>query len=444
MRQLDLFAGIGGISLAAEWAGIETVAFCEKEPFAQNVLRRRFPNKPIYDDVFNLTKEVLKNDGITGIDIIAGGFPCQPFSNAGKRTGTADDRYLWPEMCRIVDELRPTWVFAENVDGLVSMAQSDSELVLEDETTICEEAEMVVETIRQDLEAIGYQSVPIVIPACGVGASHRRYRIFILGYSQFSGRNGDKRRRANEESTDRYEALADTESERCGEARRGCKRPKERAAWGGAVAYAAGAGLSQRRRSEWTESDKEKGTGLDSGVERCGQDVADTESRRWETRGTEQPGQQRELRAIGSRASCENVADTSSGRRPRPRESIEPCNTATDRTGETSEPLNVRIGEKRTAQSGMGRSPYELSDWMDGWGMNPLDALINFISSYPQPALMGQEQHEWEPSRVATGVKNRAARLKALGNAVDPLQALPVLYGIRVINDYLKGAGCFE
>ncbi|MGO4543250.1 hypothetical protein AB4Z29_00425 [Paenibacillus sp. 2TAB23] len=76
--------------------------------------------------------------------------------------------------------------------------------------------------------------------------------------------------------------------------------------------------------------------------------------------------------------------------------------------------------------------------------MNPLDALINFISSYPQPALMGQEQHEWEPSRVATGVKNRAARLKALGNAVDPLQALPVLYGIRVINDYLKGAGCFE
>lgn len=77
MRQLDLFAGIGGISLAAEWAGIETAAFCEKEPFAQGVLRRRFPGRPIYDNVFNLTREVLENDGITGIDIVAGGFPFQ-------------------------------------------------------------------------------------------------------------------------------------------------------------------------------------------------------------------------------------------------------------------------------------------------------------------------------------------------------------------------------
>jgi DNA (cytosine-5)-methyltransferase 1 len=89
----------------------------------------------------------------------------------------------------------------------------------------------------------------------------------------------------------------------------------------------------------------------------------------------------------------------------------------------------------------MGGSPYELSDWLDGWGMNPLDALINFISSYPQPALMGQAQHDWEPPRVATGVKNRASRLKALGNAVDPLQALPVLYGIKVLHEHLRKGG---
>lgn len=85
----------------------------------------------------------------------------------------------------------------------------------------------------------------------------------------------------------------------------------------------------------------------------------------------------------------------------------------------------------------MGGGPYELPDWLDGFGMNPLDALINFISSYPQPALMGQAQHSWEPPRVATGIKHRAPRLRALGNAVDPLQALPVLYGIRVLHEAL-------
>lgn len=261
MNQLDLFAGIGGISLAAEWAGIETVAFCEKEPFAQGVLRRRFPGRPIYDDVFKLTREVLVRDGITDIDIVAGGFPCQPFSNAGKRGGTADDRYLWPEMRRIVGELRPTWVFAENVDGLVSMAQSDWDFVMEDEATICEEAEMVIETIRKDLEAIGYRSIPIVIPACGVGASHRRYRIFILGYTERSGRSGrsgDQWWRADEEP----------EVGRCSSE---------------ALAYA--------------ERQSPRGLSIRTGTanarfECCREDVAHAEGERWQSRRAEPAGQQ--------------------------------------------------------------------------------------------------------------------------------------------------------
>lgn len=94
--------------------------------------------------------------------------------------------------------------------------------------------------------------------------------------------------------------------------------------------------------------------------------------------------------------------------------------------------------QQRAVESRLGGNPYELSDWLDGWGMNPLDALVKFISSYPQPAPRGIEQYSWEPHRVATGVKNREPRLRALGNAVDPLQALPVLYGIRVINDFLE------
>lgn len=237
MRQLDLFAGIGGLSLAAEWAGITTIAFCEKEPFAQKVLRRRFPGRPIYDDIRDLTKEVLNRDGITGIDLVTGGFPCQPFSHAGKREGTGDDRYLWPEMHRVIGELRPTYVVAENVIGLVSMAQSDWDTVMEDETTIREEAEMVIETIRKDLEDIGYQSVPIIIPACGVGAAHQRYRIFIVGntssprlpkrrqsrgakgYSECIGCSGGSRRWTDQELANRglqhlLQTMADTSSSR--------------------------------------------------------------------------------------------------------------------------------------------------------------------------------------------------------------------------------------
>lgn len=385
MKQLDLFAGIGGISLAAEWAGIETVAFCEKEPFAQGILRRRFPGRPIYDDVYNLTREVLENDGITGIDIVAGGFPCQPFSHAGKRTGTADNRYLWPQMCRIVGELRPTWVFAENVDGLVSMAQSDSEIVMEDETTLCEEAEMVVETIRKDLENLGYRSITIVIPACGVGASHRRYRILIVGDTERSGQQGQFGGKSDQELEDGYSQcesgiMADSNSIRdhsSGEYRSN--------------------GNGTQRDQEWREPQHRSSD--------FSQIMADSESIRLE-------GQRSHRQQFTSKHGCEVVSL---------------------RGGSN--------GSERTAQSRLGRGPYELSDWLDGWGMNPLDALINFISSYPQPALMGQEQHAWEPPRVATGIKNRASRLKALGNAVDPLQALPVLYGIRVIHEHLRKGG---
>lgn len=449
MNQLDLFAGIGGISLAAEWAGIETAAFCEKEPFAQGVLRRRFPGRPIYDDVFNLTREVLERDGIItrerGIDIVAGGFPCQPFSHAGKRTGTADDRYLWPEMCRIVGEVRPTWVFAENVDGLVSMAQSDWESVVEDETTICEEAEMVLETIRKDLEAIGYRSIPVVIPACGVGASHRRYRIFILGFTASSGlsqrgcagfaaceeeaaagmesepkrssealaqaegercRNGhdcsDKRQTDREinssanSGSPSVKTLADSSGERCGEAREYCGRSAKWTPVGGALADTERIECIKR-----FEDDVQRGRSRETQqirVGSCGIHVADS-----------------------SGAGCQEFYSSSFPNEPGYRAG-----------GGHS------LRSDWTTQSGVGGSPYELSDWLDGYGMNPLDALINFISAFPQPALMGQGQHAWEPPRVANGVNNRVARLKALGNAVDPLQALPVLYGIRVIHEWLE------
>lgn len=124
---LSLFSGVGMIDLAASWAGIETVAFCEIEEYPQQILAKRFPGIPIYNDVRELTAERLKNDGIEKIDIICGGFPCQDVSAAGKRTGFTDSKGnttrsgLWSEYARLISEIKPKWIVAENVQGLLSI-----------------------------------------------------------------------------------------------------------------------------------------------------------------------------------------------------------------------------------------------------------------------------------------------------------------------------------
>ncbi|WP_322788430.1 DNA cytosine methyltransferase [Aneurinibacillus migulanus] len=178
---LDLFSGIGGISLAADWAGIETVAFCEIEPFPQKVLRKNWPEVPIFEDVTKLSKQTLTEAGVIdndhSIDIICGGYPCQPFSNAGKRQGQADDRHLWPEMFRLVRELRPTWVVGENVAGHISLGLDD---------------------VLADLESEGYQARAFVLPAAAVQAPHRRDRVFVVGYSECKRFSRQPRRRAGQ------------------------------------------------------------------------------------------------------------------------------------------------------------------------------------------------------------------------------------------------------
>lgn len=161
MKVLDLFSGIGGFSLGLErTGGFETVAFCEIDPYAQQVLRKHWPEVPIYDDVRELTAERLAGDGIRP-DIITGGFPCQPFSTAGKQRGKDDDRHLWPEMYRLIQECRPSYVIGENVAGFISLGLDD---------------------VLFDLEAVGYTARSIVIPACAVGRDHWRQRVWILAY----------------------------------------------------------------------------------------------------------------------------------------------------------------------------------------------------------------------------------------------------------------------
>lgn len=177
MKALSLFSGIGGIDLACDWVGIETVAFCEREPFCQKVLAKHWPDKPIYDDVCTLTKERLKADGIIGsgrtIDLIHGGFPCQPHSIAGDRKGRDDEKDLWPDMFRIIREIKPRWVVGENVANF---------------------ANTELERTCSDMENEGYETQAFIIPACGVGAWHRRKRTFIVAHSS-SFRDGVQERK---------------------------------------------------------------------------------------------------------------------------------------------------------------------------------------------------------------------------------------------------------
>lgn len=170
LRVLDLFSGLGGFSLGLErTGGFKTAAFCEYEDFPRQVLAKHWPDVPCFPDV-----RELKGEDIVGpIDVICGGYPCQPFSQAGQRRGQEDDRHLWPEFSRLVAELRPTWVIGENVAGHISMGLDD---------------------VLSDLEGQGYTCRTFVIPACAVGAPHRRDRVWSIASRNVADADIDERR----------------------------------------------------------------------------------------------------------------------------------------------------------------------------------------------------------------------------------------------------------
>lgn len=194
MTHASLFSGIGGFDLAAEWCGMTNVFQVEIDQFCQKVLEKNFPNTKRYGDI----KQFDGTEYRGTIDVLSGGFPCQPFSQAGKRAGTEDDRYLWPEMLRVIREIQPQWVVGENVAGLITWNNG-----------------LVFEQVCADLEAEGYEVQPLVIPACAVNAPHRRDRIWFVAHSKGIGTRRESRGvpESNEweESERQKEWNADTE-----------------------------------------------------------------------------------------------------------------------------------------------------------------------------------------------------------------------------------------
>jgi DNA (cytosine-5)-methyltransferase 1 len=166
MNHASLFSGIGGFDLAAEWAGWNNIFHCEWNPFGQRVLAHHFPNSKSYNDIIKTNFSVHAGQ----IDVLTGGFPCQPYSTAGLRKGKADERHLFPEMLRAIKEIKPKWVIGENVRGLVNWGGG-----------------MVFDEVCNDLESEGYEVQPFLIPAASVNAPHQRQRIWFIAYANDKG-----------------------------------------------------------------------------------------------------------------------------------------------------------------------------------------------------------------------------------------------------------------
>lgn len=318
LTHLSLFSGIGGLDLAAEWAGFTTVGQCEWAEYPTKVLEKNWPDVPRWKDIRTLTGESFyERTGRRTIDVISGGFPCQPFSVAGKQRGKEDDRYLWPEMVRVIKELRPTWVVGENVAGIVRMALPD---------------------ILSELEACGYRTRTFLIPACAAGARHRRYRVAIVGC--------------------RTDYLENTSGSRCGKPGDVCEQQR------GAEFERSGEVMAD------TESHIERGLPVRAETEKPrlvsgGQDVQHSDSAGLKEQHT--PGESDKQGFPGGGCDEGNdVSDADSGFCEREEKEIQPGRNTTYSVCSSG-------GEQWTAEPDLGGMADGISGWMDG----DLDFILN-------------------------------------------------------------------
>ena len=434
MRLLDLFSGIGGFSYAAEKlvGGYETVAFCEQDEFCQQVLRKHWKDVPIYDDV-----RTIDATGLGTIDIVAGGFPCQAVSQAGLQKATEDDRWLWDEMLRIIQDCKPKWVIGENVVGLININQG-----------------ILFEQVQTDLEKEGYSVQSVVIPAASKNAPHRRDRVWIIAHSninsqsnesvnekwlgdvsntnKWQSRSGDESKsdetqefKFSTDNTSKRGIVADTESSKSweqtewqrGEGFRGRSRNISRSKTEREEVIATD--VPNTKRMGWTERAKireasqrkgwaDKSSNSSSTVTET-KDAANSNDKRLQ--GFRQHGKlEREsskneaaTKVILGEQAKENVSDTISQRG---------CSRETRR--EDAEDVRQRSTSKKHRR---GNSERRMGYMADGIS----EALSGHFSEEPA-----------DIPRVATNQKDRTKKLKALGNSIVPQVVAELFYAIRV------------
>ena len=397
LKHIDLFSGIGGFSLAFEATQkIETVAFCEIEEYPQKVLKKNFPGVPIYNDI----TELVNNESTRPIwgqgkwqdlecDILTGGHPCQPFSQAGKRKGEKDDRHLWPFMLEIIKQKRPKFIVAENVAGHITLG---------------------LDNVLFDLESEGYSARAVILPASSVNAHHRRDRVWVIaqGTQEDSNSNSERshRKGVNEqgdnESNDRQERESGSVREVL--ANGGDTEVRETAD----VADSKRKGLERQHGDSPSKRGKDKGSfsGSESSIRavKATEDVADSERlglKKRATQSEEFKGEKTSNQSDNSskrrtvREPSNDVADTSTLGQSRQGELIDSSDQKTHEEGETAEPFDGGFGEIRSFESYLGGRSDGLSAWVDGSWERGID-------------------------RVTANPKNRANRLKALGNSIVP------------------------
>ena len=377
LKHIDLFSGIGGFSLAFDSTQkIETVAFCEIEEYPQRVLKKNFPGVPIYNDI----TELVKNESTRPIwgqgkwqdlecDILTGGYPCQPFSQAGKRKGEEDDRHLWPFMLEIIKQKRPKFIVAENVAGHITLG---------------------LDNVLFDLEGEGYSARAVVLPASSVNAHHRRDRVWIIAQDELEYTDSLRCEQHNEAEKETQGRGTETSIESGSTDVADSKSKRHR----GGISEERG---SERRKVQSEEQTRGK---VGSQTKRRSQshggtkDVADTDSSLIEG-GSISSGVHEKNTNTNSGSTYEDVANSSTLGQSRQGELINSSDQETSGEGEAVKPFDGGFGEIRSFESYLGGRSDGVSAWVDGSWERGID-------------------------RVTTNPKNRANRLKALGNAIVP------------------------
>jgi len=381
MTHFSLFTGIGGIDLASEWAGFTTVAQCEIDPFCNRVLQKHWPNVPRWKDVHDVTAESVRERGIGHIDLLSFGSPCQDLSDAGRGVGLDGERSgLFFEAIRVARELRPDWLLFENVRGLISRG---------------------VDRAISSMEQAGYEVWPLMVAASDVGAPHRRLRLFTVAHSKLDGRAGAE--------------IPGRTSARVG-AQAGTLRAEQLARPVGGDNGATYLDDSQigdvRHDREDLQPDLGDGYTLDdAGSLRRDQGVGQAdayEAGRGEQRRAVATGAEFVAAEYGGADLADAYRDYRDGRIG---------DVQVGRIGSKGKPAKSCPGSNESiVESRLGSSTHGFPGRVLRW-----------------PARPGEAQYEWEAPRVSKGGKDRANKLRAIGNSVSPPQVYPVLLAIAEI-----------